>query len=967
MMKSLNIIRSFTALLLMLGMSSFYAQNDSISSSKNQLPARYNLADSLFKASKTIASEKTLQDIIKQFDKDSSNLGEIKFKSFNLLGLINKNLQKLDSSNYYYSIAIKYLGKSPLGDLKKQYELGIIKNSMALNYFNTGKTQKSITTLHEAITHLHNYSTNIEDEAEQLKATKKRLACIDNLAGFYRGVGDNERAINLATYSYEKKQRILPPDDNALTISQLILGHLHLIARNYAKAGKITDKGLEKIDKIPFAKSYAYLVRASIYENIGDFENAQKFYEMCEAVYRENFNGLYTNTFLDGLVEMSNFYAKINMNDKALTLAKEGYNNTQKDTYKNELLRFYQVQNMALVNFTIGDYKNALKYSNEALVFFDNKNLKMNSLLDSIQNETRKPLSLFVKAKSEYLLKSEHNIDGLDSLLKQTKKALDILEQKRTIIKTPSDLETLLTDNQNLIDFRKQLFLDLYHKTKNKTYLDDLIGLHESSLYNRIRSRLNLKKISFSDVPEAIIEREHLLKDNMSSALSGTDASASIDTFFQANKQWDVFLDSLKQDYPKYYKMRYATIEEPLDSLHANIEQNTTLVRYLYISDTLYATIIHKADKKLFKLKTENLEKHISVLSRHDSDITQTSESLHQLYNSVWEPFASEITTKNIVIIPDGELFNLSFESLTPSKINDFNDLSTNSLLAKYHISYNYSLLLYGKDNTTINYDKDFIAFAPEFNDKMKQDYSISITDSLSLDKTYLSLLPQPFSVDLAKEYSRLFGGHYFINQNASKQIFKNEANEHKIIHIGTHAESNNVSPELSRLIFAKNNPDEDNSLYTYEIYNENLNSNLAILTACETGKPTYQAGEGMISLAHAFNYAGSESILTSLWKIDEKSSSEIIEFFYQNIKKGLPKDKALQQAKLRYIENAEGRTIAPQYWAGLVLIGDTSPIDLQSPMGIIWSLIIGLLIMIAAYFILKKRKKNTLLKPDKF
>ena len=81
--------------------------------------------------------------------------------------------------------------------------------------------------------------------------------------------------------------------------------------------------------------------------------------------------------------------------------------------------------------------------------------------------------------------------------------------------------------------------------------------------------------------------------------------------------------------------------------------------------------------------------------------------------------------------------------------------------------------------------------------------------------------------------------------------MFTSEAKEHKIIHIGTHAESNNVSPELSRLIFAKNITDststEDNSLYIYEIYNQNLSSNLAILTACETGKPAYQPGEGMI------------------------------------------------------------------------------------------------------------------------
>jgi hypothetical protein len=74
-----------------------------------------------------------------------------------------------------------------------------------------------------------------------------------------------------------------------------------------------------------------------------------------------------------------------------------------------------------------------------------------------------------------------------------------------------------------------------------------------------------------------------------------------------------------------------------------------------------------------------------------------------------------------------------------------------------------------------------------------------------NLDKTYLTLLSQPFSADLVKEYSRVFKGTSFLNEKASKHLFTNVAKEHKIIHIGTHAESNNISPELSRLIFAKN------------------------------------------------------------------------------------------------------------------------------------------------------------------
>ena len=102
------------------------------------------------------------------------------------------------------------------------------------------------------------------------------------------------------------------------------------------------------------------------------------------------------------------------------------------------------------------------------------------------------------------------------------------------------------------------------------------------------------------------------------------------------------------------------------------------------------------------------------------------------------------------------------------------------------------------------------------------------------------------------------------------------------------------------------------------DIYNCNLKSNLAVLTACESGKPGYQDGEGMISLAHAFNYAGSQSILMGLWKIDEQASVLLMDLFYKNLLKGLPKDEALRLAKLKYLEHADRRMLAPQYWAEL-------------------------------------------------
>jgi hypothetical protein len=116
-----------------------------------------------------------------------------------------------------------------------------------------------------------------------------------------------------------------------------------------------------------------------------------------------------------------------------------------------------------------------------------------------------------------------------------------------------------------------------------------------------------------------------------------------------------------------------------------------------------------------------------------------------------------------------------------------------------------------------------------------------------------------------------------------------------------------------------------------------------------------------MISLAHAFSYAGSESIVTGLWKIDEESSALLMDNFYKNLLKGLPKDEALQQAKLTFLANAHGRALSPQYWAGLVLIGDTTAIDIAPIAKTKWLyiLLLVLLMLIPAYIISRPSKNR--------
>ncbi len=881
------------------------------------------------------------------------------YEIYNEIGIAKQKVLELDSSSYYFRNALSFLNKATKTPQNQYYLPGILKNRIGLNEFNTGKMQASILSMKEAITSFQKYVNEVSDEKEKQNGLKKQYASVDNLGGFYRGLGENERGLDLAKYSYQQKLSFLEEDDPNITISRLILGHINLISRNHEEAGAYLDQGLEHIEKVPYLKTYALMVRASIYENVNDFQNAQQTYEECERVYRESANGNYSLVFLDALIEMSRFYAKIGHREKAIALAEEGYQFTQSETFTNELIAFYHIQNLSQVHFTLKNYEEALNYSNEALQYFSSEGMdRTQTQLDSIRNEIRKPSVLYLKTKSSYFLNKSKDPTELESLLKETKEALSILERQKTNINTEEDLATLLADNSDLIDFTKQLYWNLYELTGKEEYLDHLISLHESAIYTRIRSRLNLKKVEFASIPENVLNRESELKKSLISSL---DNSGHLDDFFLAQAQWNSFLDSLKTNYPAYHHMRYASIQEPVDGIREQLDPEVTVVRYLFIEEALFAFVLTPEIKTLIPIKQHpDLSKAIQKINSSTTNFNSVASAISELYDTLWKPLTHLITTENIIIIPDGVLFNLSFDLLTPSLIGSYQELGNNSLLAHHNISYNYSLFLVNNETETSSLKDNFVSFAPEFNAEMKNAYRKTVLDSVNIDNTYLSLLPQPFSVEIVKKFASKFNGTTYLNESSTKRAFTENAQSHKIIHIATHAESNNLNPEFSRLIFAKDAADSlsNNYLHTYEIYNHNLSSLLTTLTACETGKPSFQPGEGMISLAHAFNYAGSQSILTSLWKIDEQSSTEIVELFYSNLASGLNKDNALRKAKLEYLANAQGRTQAPFYWSGLILMGDTYSIPLQSNLSI-WAWAVFILVGLLLLWALFKRKKN--------
>src|SRR5690606_25884646 len=140
----------------------------------------------------------------------------------------------------------------------------------------------------------------------------------------------------------------------------------------------------------------------------------------------------------------------------------------------------------------------------------------------------------------------------------------------------------------------------------------------------------------------------------------------------------------------------------------------------LFIDKSLYGIVLDSKNRSILPLKYESVKNHIEKLIDPKITLEEESTLLYELYQQLWEPLSSRISNEKVIIIPDGALFNLSFETLTPSKIKNYKELATHSLLASHSISYNFSLLLLNENKKPKMFSENFVAFAPGFTNKMK-------------------------------------------------------------------------------------------------------------------------------------------------------------------------------------------------------------------------------------------------------
>lgn len=362
-----------------------------------------------------------------------------------------------------------------------------------------------------------------------------------------------------------------------------------------------------------------------------------------------------------------------------------------------------------------------------------------------------------------------------------------------------------------------------------------------------------------------------------------------------------------------------------LENIQAKLAPNLGLIRYLEANDNVFGFLISKDTINIQKLgKTQTLDSLSQLLYTELSNLgSQYGLHASKLYNLLIRPFEAH-KLNSLSIIAEKSLLNIPFEVL--------NDKQTVPIGLQKAISYNHSLHFERSTHANKTKINKLAAFAPIYTGE---------NGLLKLENTALELEKIAQSMPIKS----------YVGNNASKLNFIETLNKYKIQHLAMHAIIDSNDYEKSSLVFAENQ-----KMQFKEIYALNIPAELVTLSACNTGIGVYHSGEGLMSLSKALFFAGTKSVVHSLWRVPDEETAEIMGQFYKNLAEGKPKNIALQEAKINFVNNNPLKQ-HPYFWAGFVFSGDRSPIEKESESKTLIYILIFVALSVAVYFWRKRSK----------
>jgi len=368
-----------------------------------------------------------------------------------------------------------------------------------------------------------------------------------------------------------------------------------------------------------------------------------------------------------------------------------------------------------------------------------------------------------------------------------------------------------------------------------------------------------------------------------------------------AEDLYDTRLAALKTHNPKLLSLAPG-VDNVVDlaALQSRVLSDTTLIVY-YIAEGILeepteqlavAWVIDADDITAVKLDTNGKEIRTRVQALRESIDTRNfyAEAANLLYDDLFVPLEPYVHHENLIIVPYGSLYYLPFAALWDAKTNQF-------LVEDY----------------TITYTPSTIALS------LIQGHRNPLHDQILLIGNPDGSLPNAESEVTA--IGQLYETQPITRMQATESLVYTRSGQSDIVHLAAHGFYSETNPLATRIELASD-ADNDGALEVREVFGLDLKeANLVVLSACKTALGEQSMGDEITGLTRAFLYAGTPSIITTLWSIEDEASGALMTSFYQHLSTEKSFAAALRAAQLDILGQEDWHD--PFYWAAFTLHGD--------------------------------------------
>lgn len=499
-------------------------------------------------------------------------------------------------------------------------------------------------------------------------------------------------------------------------------------------------------------------------------------------------------------------------------------------------------------------------------------------------------------------------------------------------------------------------FAELYLNKEDYVKAFELI---ERSRSRNMLQNLNNLKLSSIYEKENLIDKIYEYEWVIHSGIYSKEEADSVKKLYSSLKSKLIQLDPRGEKYLR--EKRNFTVSQ----LQRELNRGEHLISFYSAGDDMFIFNLSKDEfsSKKINIRQDELKKLIASVSPYFDEAKNNQAVFNQdlfsfnakaannLYKKLFQPAVADIPkNEKLIFILPVELAPLPLEFLVTEfdeEISAYNYKNQNYLIYDYSISYipSASSFIEQRENLLLNDDKILVVGNPSINSSAEgfAERRGLLEETGGIPRN-IALLPLKYSGEEVNQIEAIISADKVLLENdATESNFKQNAELSKIIHLSTHSFLYNKQP----VIFFSNSydPENDGFLELGEIVQLKLNSDLVVLSSCNSGLGELSESEGVLGMTKAFYEAGAKSVVVSLWEVNDKFTSRLMTLFYEELSKGLDKPEALRQAKIEFIKEHSPN---PFFWSAFVLSGNIAPLELKtknqfSSIFISMALIIGL------------------------